>query len=245
MHDSGALLLSKELAAQQARADLVEALASLRDSVTPAHLASALAQSARSAAAPFVDPLIEKTKSSSGLLVLAGSAAAVIFGLGRASVASANEAKKPVTAGQESNRQAGARAAAAKTSDTAPAAPTATASNPARPAKPKRDSPGFGKGLAKTLLLAAAGLAAGSAFGTGIPLTDNERQFGKNQGRDIRRWAQRLAEDHAGELMNGAVNSFGIASRLGTLIGVAALVAAQFETKPKGGSEPPPATSTG
>lgn len=211
MADPGAQFLEGEHQAAQARADLAQALAALQDRLTPAHLASALGQSARRAAAPLIDPVIAQTRSSGGVIALSAAAAAVFYGLGHARAVKAPPAESAATA---------------------PGAPPQTASPPQNGVRNNGAPARRGKGLAKALILSAASLAAGAALGSGLPLSETEERFGRTEGRNIRRWAKNLADTHSGEIAAGAANAFGIAGRLGSLLSVAALVAGHLARKP-------------
>ena len=215
MHDASADLSSNEEAAEQARGDLADALAKLQDRLTPAHILGDIGHSARSAAAPLIDPLIAQTRSSAGLIGLAGTAAAIVYGLGRAN-GSRQHTEKPAA------RKDGL-GVMSEASDDAPAA-----------AQPRQSTPLRARQKIKALLLAAGALAAGSAIGASLPLTRAEKQFGEGPGRDLRRRARKLARDHSGEIMSGAVNAFGVAKGIGGLIGLLALAASQLNKKSSG-----------
>ena len=218
MADPGAQFLSDEHRAAQARADLAEALAALQDRLTPAHLVSALGQSARRAAAPLLDPVIAQPRSSGGVIALSAAAAAVFYGLGHARAVKTAPAEP-----------------AAKTPD----APPLTKSPPQDGARQNGAPARRGNGLAKALILSVASLAAGAALGSGLPLSETEERFGRTEGRNIRRWAKNLAETHSGEIASGVANAFGIAGRVGSLLSVAALVAGQLTKKPDAGRPAP------
>ena len=211
MPESNAALSAREEAAEQARGELADAIALLQTRLTPAHILSDIGQSARSAAAPLIDPLLAHGRSSAGLIGLAGTAVAVVFGLGRASRAS--QAREMPPAPNHS------RAGAGKTAD-------AAAYEARRPSAPPR-----ARQKINTLLLAAGALAAGSAIGAALPLSRAEKQFGEAPGRELRKRARALARDHSSEIMGRAVNAFGVANGIGSALGLLALVASQLNKK--------------
>ena len=195
--DASSEFSSTEAIAGQARADLAQAMSGLRARLTPAHLLHAASQSAKDAVAPLVSPLIAQAKSSSGVIVLAGMAAALFYALGRAGhAAPAAKADRPA-------------AAAAK--------PVAAVPPPA----PGRS----GGSLGKAMLMSAIALAAGAAMGSGVPVTEREKNFGRRARLDIRDWVS----NNSGQIMSRAVNAFGIARGLGSMLALLAFVAAQFE----------------
>lgn len=196
--------------AEAARADLAEALDLLRDRLTPAHMLAAMGQGVRNAARPLLDPVLEQAKSSRGVIVLGVSAAALLFGLGRAS------AKKGDAAPQ------------ARAPDPVDVA-VAEAANPPK-APPARAA--SGGGLVKSIIVSAAALAAGSALAAQVPLTEHEKRFAASTGRDVKDWARQLAQHHSGEMLNAAVNAFGVARGLGSLLALLALAGSQ--SKPGG-----------
>lgn len=190
--------------AEAARADLAQALDLLRDRLTPAHMLAAIGQGARNAARPLFEPVLEQAKSSRGIIVLGVSAAALLFGLGRAS------AKKGEAAPQ------------ARAPDPADVA-VAEAGPPPKPAKAPRAHAASGGGLVKTIIVSAAALAAGSALAKQVPLTEQEKRFAASTGRDVKDWARQIAQHHSGEMLNAAVNAFGVARGLGSLLALLAL----------------------
>lgn len=190
---------ASEAIAGQARADLAQAMAGLRDRLTPAHLLHSASQSAHDAVAPLVAPLLAQAKSSGGIIVLASAAAALFYGLGRSGAGHAAPAAKP-------ERPAAADPVTAKASP-APA--------------PGRS----GGSLGKALLISAIALAAGAAMGAGLPVTGREKNFGRRVRRDMGDWAR----NNSGQVMSQAVNAFGVAKGLGSLLALMAFVAAHFE----------------
>ena len=231
MHETSTQVSTSERQAEQARADLAQAVARLQDRLTPAHMLSALGQSVRSAAAPLVDPLIAQTKSSSGVIMLAGAAAALVYGLGRASV-SRPQPPPAASAGPPVNGAAFERPAMDRDSPgTGPASAGPAADTSGKHSGLANGAKQSGTNLRSALILSAASLAAGAAIGATLPLADSEKRFAKTQGRDIKDWVKAMLEDHKSELAGQAANAFGIASHIGTLLSVAALVAAQFKGK--------------
>lgn len=232
MHETSTQVSTSERQAEQARADLAQAVARLQDRLTPAHMLSALGQSVRGAAAPLVDPLIAQTKSSSGVIMLAGAAAALVYGLGRASVSRPQPPPPAASAGPPVNGAAFERPAMDRDSPgTGPASARPAADTSGKHSGLANGAKQSGTNLRSALILSAASLAAGAAIGATLPLADSEKRFAKTQGRDIKDWVKAMLEDHKSELAGQAANAFGIASHIGTLLSVAALVAAQFKGK--------------
>ena len=231
MHETSTQVSTSERQAEQARADLAQAVARLQDRLTPAHMLSALGQSVRGAVSPLVDPLIAQTKSSSGVIMLAGAAAALVYGLGRASVGRPPP-PPAASAGPPVNGAAFERAAMDRDSPgTRPASARPAADTSGKHSGLASGAKQSGTNLRSALILSAASLAAGAAIGATLPLADSEKRFAKTQGRDIKDWVKAMLEDHKVELVGQAANAFGIASHIGTLLSVAALVAAQFKGK--------------
>ena len=194
--------------AEAARADLAQALDQLRDRLKPAHMLSALGQGARNAAAPLLDPVLQQAKSSSGVIVLGVSVAALLFGLGRASVRKGED----VTAPAPNNPDI----VEVRTAVAAVDVPT--------PVAPARAKPASGGGLVKTMVLSAAALAAGSVIAAQVPLTEPERRFAASTGRDVKDWARHMGQTHSGDMLGAAVNAFGFARGVGSLLALLALV---------------------
>lgn len=195
---------TSEMVAEQARADLAQAISGLRVRLTPAHMLHAAGESARAAVEPLVSPLLAQAKSSGGAIVLAGAVAALFYGLGRAKAGDVVPAARPA-------RSATAAAAAGY---------AAKAAAPVRP----RGSLSRG-GLGKALLISTLALATGAAMGTIMPVTEHERNFAKRTRLDIKDWTQ----SNSGAIMSRAVNAFGIARGLGSMLALMAFVAGQFE----------------
>ena len=194
-----------ERSISDARADLVQALANARQELKPASLANRAKQSAMAAISPVIDPVVEKTKSSSGLLVLASSAIAMVFALGRSS-----------TAGQS----APVSQPSATKSDRAPVSAAEIV-----PAKSPVSKSGINS-LVTSAVLAGGGVAAGAFLASRFPLTEVEKKHGAGIGRELADLTKNFVRDNSRNALNATVNSYGIARSAGTLLAILAAVSA-------------------
>lgn len=199
------ILHDRERSIAVARAALISALASVRQELKPTNLASRAKQSAMAAIAPAVDPLVRQTKSASGWIVLAGSAAAMVFALGRSSVpaAAAEPAAQPASAAER---------------------PPADVLNSPAPKPAVRQS--TFKSILNSALLAGGGIAAGAFLASRFPLTQAEKQHGAAVGRELGDMAKSYVRGHSVDALKTAVNSFGITRSAGTLLAILAAVSA-------------------
>ena len=204
-------LQARERAIVEARAGLVAALANAREELKPASLADRAKQSAMAAIAPVVDPLLQQTKSASGWIFLASSAAAMVFALGRSSAPA--HLDEPV-----------AQPDSAATALFPDAAKTPAPQPPGKKA-------GF-KSILNSALLAGGGIAAGAFIASRFPLTEAEKLHGAAVGRELGDMAKSYVQDHSRDVLHAAVNSFGIARSAGTLLAILAAVSASGTARP-------------
>lgn len=174
--DDFALSLDQSAAkATQARADFALSVLQLRERLRPSALVKDAAHSMQSAVAPVMDPLAAQAKSASGVLAIGSVAAALLFGLGRASRSPTDEHFRSAT------ENSGEFIAPAY--------------------RDPRPGPGAGS-IVKTLLLSGAAIAAGSVLATRFPVTEAEKRFSDSTGRDIKRWAQQHSGEIIGGAVN-------------------------------------------
>lgn len=203
-------LQEHENSVAEARASLAAALHNARDEMKPASLVNRARQNVMAQVSPAIEPLMQQTRASSGWLVLAGSAAAMLFALGRSSVHSGTAETAPA------NVKA--------TTGGIVAAPAKAASLPV--AKP------HSSGWVRSGVLAGTGIAAGAFLASRVPLTESEKQHGAPLGRELTSLAKGLMRDHSRDALLAAVNSFGIARSAGTLVAILSAVAASGSAKP-------------
>ena len=206
-----------ETDASVARAELSEAISVLQNRLTPSHLAASLGGSIRQVVAPLADPIIAQTKSASGVIVLAGAAAALVFSLGRESVSPQRD---------DCDAATGQREAFVDVADNNGNVPSGRQRKSI--SAQKRSHP---LQVTKTLALAAGALAVGAAIGGAAPLSETEKQLGKGLGRDFRSELNQFAKTHSRDAMANAVNAFGVAKGIGGLLGVLALLGSQLGKK--------------
>lgn len=192
--------------ALQARVEFADALLKLRAGVAPSHLARVSVRAARRAAAPIIDPLIERSRSSAGAIALAGAAAALFYGLG-------------ISRGESGLTQKKAQ----------PERP---------PPEPGSGAPplgGVAAGIAKSLVLAGAGMAAGWAASSFVPMSERERQFGQRAQRDMCAWSRQYANVDRKDVAGDAAKSIGLPNTLSGMLGVAAFAAQLLAPRPPAG----------